>query len=245
MQLSREQLTILLIQIRDDTDTRIEELASFSHFCGVAVEQFRILNVFDTPDCSDYDLQDIDAVLVGGSSEASVLDPEGYPFVTAIQQLLLRCIEQQLPTFASCFGFQLAVLALGGKIVHQSRDFEMGTLAISLSEYAQEDVLFGSLPNPFMAVSVHRDSALSLPEGCVSLAFTKHCVHALKVSSAPFWASQFHPEVNRSILVQRLSQFREHYTQGDNHLQQVLTAAQETPHSNGLLKAFIDKVVLA
>ncbi|GAB1623404.1 hypothetical protein AAOGI_34540 [Agarivorans albus] len=47
------------------------------------------------------------------------------------------------------------------------------------------------------------------------------------------------------ILVLRLSQLSEHYTQGDNHLQQVLTAAQETPDSNGLLKAFIDKVVLA
>ncbi|WP_221074647.1 type 1 glutamine amidotransferase [Agarivorans aestuarii] len=245
MKLSREQLSILLIQIRDDTDTRIEELASFSHFCGIALEQIRVLNVFDKPKCGDFSLDNIDAVLVGGSSEASVLEPERYPFVSEIQQLLLRCIAQRLPTFASCFGFQLAVLALGGKIVHQARDFEMGTLAISLSEYAEEDVLFGSLPNPFMAVSVHRDSALSLPEGCVSLAFTKHCVHALKVSSAPFWASQFHPEVNRSILVQRLSQFREHYTQGDNHLQQVLTAAQETPHSNGLLKAFIDKVVLA
>ncbi|MGY5452193.1 type 1 glutamine amidotransferase [Agarivorans sp. MS3-6] len=241
---TRNQLSILLIQIRDDVDTRIEELASFSHFCGLPVEQFTVLNVFDTPHCENFAVEDFDAVLVGGSSEASVLQPERYPFVLDIQELLLRCIEKKIATFASCFGFQLAVLALGGEIHHQQQGFEMGTLPIKLSGSAASDRLFTDLPNPFMAVSVHRDSAWQVPDSCLALAYTEQCVHAFKHSKAPFWASQFHPEVNRSILVQRLTQFSRHYTKGSQHLQQLLAAVEETPHSNALLAKFIDRVVL-
>ncbi|WP_432468349.1 type 1 glutamine amidotransferase [Agarivorans sp. Z349TD_8] len=245
MNRSAEQLTILLIQIRDDLNTRIEELASFSHFCGVPAAQFRVLNVFEQAHFDERVLLDVDAVFVGGSSEASVLQPHRYPFVSAIQGLLLACIERQLPTFCSCFGFQLSVLALGGEIHHQSQGFEMGTLALHLHRAAAKDPLFKELPDPFLAVSVHRDSALCLPDCCQVLAYSEQCLHAFKHKRAPFWATQFHPEVNRSILVERLSQFKHQYTQGEQHLQQVLSRVQETPESNALLASFIQRVVLA
>ena len=52
-----------------------------------------------------------DALLVGGASEASVLEPENYPSVPHCINLLRHCIDVDFPVFASCFGFQLAVLA--------------------------------------------------------------------------------------------------------------------------------------
>jgi GMP synthase (glutamine-hydrolysing) len=94
-------------------------------------------------------------------------------------------------------------------------------------------------------VSVHRQYACEVPPGCDLLAFTDACVHALRVSNTPFWAFQFHPEVDRATLVERLTHYRDHYTEDATHLEQVLATAQETPESNGLMRKFVDRVLLA
>ena len=114
-----DQLKILLLQIRDSAQVRQEEHQSFAEYCGVTLDQIDILNVFDTPEFSLTVVDGYDALFVGGASEANVLKPELYPFVEQCQQLLRHCAENGKPVFASCFGFQLAVLALGGEILHR------------------------------------------------------------------------------------------------------------------------------
>jgi len=56
--------------------------------------------------------------------------------------------------------------------------------------------------------------------------------------------AQFHPEVDLQTLIDRLTLFKEKYTDGDGHLQEVLDSAQETPESNNLLRKFVDRVLL-
>jgi len=185
------------------------------------------------------------ALFVGGASDASVLEPERYPFVPAGIELLRHCLRSELPVFASCFGFQLAVLALDGEIVRDHAGYEMGTPAIQLTAAARTDPLFHDMPDPFPAVSVHKERAPALPEGCELLAFTAACPHAFRVTGKPFWAFQFHPEVDRATLVQRLTHFKAHYTDGDDHLQTVLDQAVPTPDSNALTRRFVERVLLA
>ncbi|MFT6915552.1 MAG: GMP synthase (glutamine-hydrolyzing) [Motiliproteus sp.] len=240
----RSRLRILLLQIRNDAATRHEELHSFARFSGLAVSQFRVLNLFDTPVFGTGVVQGFDALYVGGSSEASVMDAALYPFVDPAQALLRHCIAIRLPVFASCFGHQLAAQALGVEIVRDEQQFEMGTLPISLTAQARSDPLYRDVPDGFMAVSVHRERALTVPRGCTALAFTAACNHAFKVDAAPFWTTQFHPEVSKAILVKRLTIFKDKYTSGDDQLQQVLDSAVETPESNALLRTFVDRVLL-
>ena len=47
-----------------------------------------------------------------------------------------------------------------------------------------------------------------------------------------------------SMLVKRLTIFKDKYTDGDDHLQQVLDSAVETPESNALLRKFVDRVLI-
>lgn len=242
---NRADLRILLMQIRDEPKTRTEELESFALYCQLEVGQFGILNLFDTPDFDFTTVNDYDALFVGGSSEASVLDPEKYPFVIAAQGMMRYCIEHKIPVFASCFGHQLAVCALGGEITRDARDFEMGTLPVRLTAAASDDPLYRDTPDGFMAVSVHHERNRIAPDCCEVLAYTDACTHAFKVKGAPFWTTQFHPEVSKSILVERLTIFKDTYTDGDDHLQKVLDSAVETPESNGLLKKFVDRVLIA
>ncbi len=240
----RPKLRILLMQIRADAATRREELHSFAQFSGLSVDQFSVLNLFDTPVFDNDVLRGFDALYVGGSSEASVMEPEHYPFVGPAQALLRHCIDIRLPVFASCFGHQLAAKALGVEITRDQQQFEMGTLPISLTVDAGHDPLYRDTPDGFMAVAVHRERALSTPLGCTALAYTQACNHAFKVDSAPFWTTQFHPEVSKSILIKRLTIFKDRYTNGDGHLQEVLDNAVETPESNALLRKFVDRVLI-
>ncbi len=235
---------LLLMQIRQTPQTRDEEWRSFARFCGLAPSQIGILNLFDTPEFGPEVLEEYDGMLVGGSSEASVLEPENYPFIEPAMALLRHCIEVRLPVFCSCFGHQLAVRALGGRVIRDQADFEMGTPAIQLTEAAAHDPLYHDMPDGFAAVSVHRERATEVPAGCTLLAYTPPCIHAFKVDGAPFWTTQFHPEVDKPVLVERLTRFAHHYTDGDAHLQQVLSAARETPLSNDLLRRFVDRVVM-
>lgn len=241
----RSDLKVLLLQIRDNKQVREEELVSFGLYSGLSASQFDTLNVFDTPTFPITAADGYDALFVGGASEASVLEPETYTFVPPSIHLLQHCIAMGTPVFASCYGFQLAVLALGGAIIRDKTDYEMGTIPIELTSATQHDPVFQNTPNPFMAVSVHQERATRAPENCTELAFTDKCCHAFKVNKKPFWAFQFHPEVDKKILVERLTVFKDKYTDGDDHLSAVLDAAVDTPHSNQLLASFVDRVLLA
>lgn len=239
-----DDLRILLMQIRDTEQVKQEELASFVAYSGLRADQIDVLNVFDTPLFTGEVLHGYDSLFVGGASEASVMEPENYPFVESSVALMQYCLAGDIPVFASCFGFQLAALALGGRIVRDKSDYEMGTPRISITAAGRKDLLFHDCPDGFAAVSVHKERAPELPATCELLAETAACPHAFKVLEKPFWAFQFHPEVDRATLVERLTYYKEKYTDDDGHLQEVLDNALDTPESNGLVRKFVERVLL-
>jgi GMP synthase (glutamine-hydrolysing) len=241
----KEELKVLLLQIRRDQQVRREEHESFCDYSGLAQSQIDIHNVFDCPIFEPDIVDGYDALFVGGASDASVLEPDVYTFVPSSEKLLRACIDRGLPVFASCFGFQLVVTALGGTIVHTPENFEMGTVPISLRPEAKDDPVFRHVSDGFQAVSVHQPKTMTPPENCIELAYTAECCHSFKVIGKPFWAFQFHPEVDRARLVERLTFYKEKYTDDDGHLDEVLASAVETPESNGLVRNFVDRVLVA
>ena len=66
--MQREDLKILLLQIRDDTNVRKEELESFAKYSQLDVSQIDVLNVFDTPKFSTDVLNGYNALYVGAVS---------------------------------------------------------------------------------------------------------------------------------------------------------------------------------
>ena len=241
---AKKNLKILLLQIRDNRNVRVEEHQSFANFSKIEPHQIEILNVFETPSFKPNLIDNYDALYVGGASEANVLEPEKYPFIKNCIELLRYAAEISTPTFASCFGFQLAVLAFGGIILNKEKDYEMGTVKISLTDKAQSDLIFQGIQDRFPAVSVHRQYASKIPEPLETLAYTEQCVHSFKYKNKPLWAFQFHPEVDRDTLVKRLTIFSRHYTANAEHLKEVLGSAVETPESNILLGNFVERVLL-
>lgn len=239
---NRTNLNALLIQIRIDELVKKEELTSFALYTGINTNQFTIHDVFQKRLPTKEEIINFDVIFIGGASEASVSDPIKYPFVIGLIQFIKDCIEIKIPVFASCFGFQVTILALGGVIQKDEVNFEMGTYPITLSQDAYLDPVFKNIPNEFYAVSVHQEKCTELPANCTLLGYTKNCIHAFKIIDAPFWAFQFHPELNMKTLKERLSIYKEKYTEGNEQFNQVLSSLYETPHSNQLLRNFMSSL---
>ncbi len=246
MEKQRSNLKILYIQIRDDEITKGEELDEFARYSELEKEQFTVLNVFDTPDFAPGLADGFDGVFVGGSSDASVLEPEKYPFVKNSQHLLEYCLEKEIPVFASCFGFQVVVTALGGDIILDKENMEMGTYDIRLTEEAKKDLLLHDTPEVFSAISGHKERATKLPEGSIMLAYSELCpYHAIKIGEKPFYAFQFHPEVDGRDLVNRITRYMDRYLKGNEELELIRKSSSiPTSASNILIKKFVDRVIL-
>lgn len=241
---NRNELKILLMQIRKDLRIKKQERTAFATYAGITEEQLDVLDVFATPNFDESILTNYDALFIGGTSEANVLKPNENSFLPSAYKLINHCLDKNFPVFASCFGFQMAVMALDGEILHQEEGFEMGTIPISLTNEAKDDPLHYDQPNGFYAVSVHKQKAVELPENCIMLSYTDQCIHSFRVIDKPFWGFQFHPEVSKEHLVERLGIYQDQYTENADHFTKIINNAQDTPESAALVGKFVDRVLL-
>ncbi len=245
MTLSKSHLKILLLQIRDDEVTRREEFDEFVRYSQLQPEQFDVLDVFKTPEFEPHCIDGYSALFVGGSSDASVTQPDRYPFVESTNQLMTYCWQQSVPVFASCFGFQAAVAALGGKVIVDKERMEMGTYPMHLTQAAAQDLLFHDVPTGFWAVSGHKERADTMPPESVLLAFSDRCpYHAFKMQDKPFYGFQFHPELDKPDLTARITRYQHRYLDDSNELQKIVVSLQETPIANQLIQKFCDRILL-
>lgn len=228
-----------LLQARNGDDpSRDEERECFARQLGVAVEQVRQVDMLTSrPEPSLW--PDHDALLVGGSGEYSVLDD--HPAIQAWIDFLGETAERGHPTFASCFGFQMITLALGGQVAHDEENAEVGTFLVSLTSAARLDPLFRELPATFLAQEGHKDRATVLPAGVTHLASTPRApFQAMRVGDGPVYATQFHPELDWEDQRRRFLRYFTMYSDvfGLEDAQRMADDFKPTPHSCGLLGRF-------
>ena len=186
-----------------------------------------------------------DAMMVGGSGDFYV-SRRDLPRFEAFLGLLRKVVAIGHPTFASCFGYQSLVVALGGEIVFDGDNTEVGTFELSLTASGREDELFGGLPDRFDAQLGHKDRAVRHPDDVPNLASSAASPYqALRIPGQPIWASQFHPELDREANADR---FR-HYLAGYAHhlsaaeQNEVLSGFRDSAEASGLLRRFVDLVL--
>jgi GMP synthase (glutamine-hydrolysing) len=227
-----------LLQARDAGDpVREDERRSFADRLGVGIEAVDALDLLRADPFEAW-TDGVDAVLVGGSGAWSVRDEA--PWLDAFFDGLRRLAVADVPTFASCFGFQGLVVALGGE-VHRDARSEIGTHVVSLTARGRADPLFGDLPAAFTAQMGHKDSAVRLPQGVEHLARTDTCeFEAIRLVGRPLWATQFHPELtgddNKGRMVRYEALYREAI--GAERTREILDGHRPSPESNALLARF-------
>ncbi|HFB39369.1 MAG TPA: type 1 glutamine amidotransferase [Oceanithermus sp.] len=227
----------LLLQARNPEDPiRAEEPRQFAERLGVPRSAIATWDLLRGPPGAR-ELAGFDALLVGGSGEYDV-SKGNLPELEATLAFLRRVVEEGFPTFASCFGFQLLVAALGGEIVRDEAAAEVGTVRVCLTEEGRQDELFGALPSCFWVQAGHKDRAKRLPGGVLNLAYSEKApFQALRVPGRPTWATQFHPELDEEDTYRRFKRYAAVYAP-DLTEAEIRARLHPSPEANALLARF-------
>ena len=206
---------VLLISLRAPSDPMAaHERRCFAERADVPMERLLMHPMMDGP-VPRAALDSAHAVLFGGSGAWSVLDDT--PWIRAALDLMVEVVALQRPAYASCFGFQGLALALGGRVENDESRTELGATELTLTDAGAADPLFGALPRTFWGEQGHHDHVTRLPDGVELLATGRViAAQAFRVLGAPFWASQFHPELDSRTTVERFLHYLALYHDGSD-----------------------------
>ncbi len=230
----------VLVSLRDPNDPMAaQELRCFRETTGLG--ELVMVHAAVTP-LDDRLLDTTRAFFFGGSGAYSVLDT--HDWVRAMLDFLVRVVDAEVPAWASCFGFQGLALALGGEVNRDDARQELGAFPIDLTPEGAADPLFRHLPPTFDAQLGHHDHVDRLPSG-VTLLATGRAIRnqAFKVDGAPFWATQFHPELNKRTTTERWNYYRSHYADSPDAaaaIDRVMAESPDTLEVQAVMRRFAD-----
>lgn len=234
-----------LLQARNPGDpVREEERLSFAARLKVSPEQIIRHDLMAGPNTLDAVATGVDAVLVGGSGEYSIYHDT--PWIPSFVDLLAQLSHKSVPTFASCFGFQGLVMALGGTVEKDESRAEVGTFEVFVNDAGTEDLLFHDLPTRFNAQLGHKDHAIQWPDGTTCLAYSERCPYqALRVDGKPIYATQFHPELSHTDNLLRFQRYEDHYVQafGRERYDRMVEQFYASEEASSLLPRFVERVL--
>ncbi|OGH70057.1 MAG: hypothetical protein A3C90_02675 [Candidatus Magasanikbacteria bacterium RIFCSPHIGHO2_02_FULL_51_14] len=241
----KEDTKILLFQIRDDAAIAQHELKVVAENSGLAKTNFASVNVVSDTRPSLAELKGYDAVMIGGAGGYSVLDDQ--PFIPYLEDVVRFVRENDIPFLGICFGFQIAVQALGGAIIHDKEHMETGTFLMRRRKVSDSDPLIGDLPYEFSAACGRQDRATVLPVGAVNdITSERTPYNSLTFPGSKFFGVQFHPELwRKEDNVLRLRHYKEKYSLSDDEFQKQLALFHDAPESQFIIRNFVEKVVLA
>ncbi len=241
-------MSLLLLQARLATDPVLaEERQSFADVAGIEVEAISPWNLVELGAPSLREARRHNGLLVGGSGDFLVSEKD-MPYMEETLSFLVDVVDTGLPMFASCFGFQCLVQALGGRIVYDPDNAEVGTFDVTLTEHGIEDPLMGLLPRVFPAQLGRKDRAERLPPDVINLATSEACPsQALRIPDKPIWASQFHPELTEATNRGRFYNYLKNYqtVMAPGALRDIARSFRASPDTPHLLSGFVRTVGLA
>ena len=140
---------------------------------------------------------DIDGVVFTGagvywSADASEAAPA--------RKVMETAFSHQLPVFGSCYGMQLGVAVLGGRMQANPAGPEIAIARdIQINDEGQSHLLYHHKPHRFDALCMHRDDVLDIGAQLCVLSSNAHCAVQAVAATAPdicFWGVQYHPELH-------------------------------------------------
>lgn len=141
-------------------------------------------------------LSDFDGVMIPGSP-LHVYDPT--PAVTRQIDFARAAFAAHVPVWGSCWGLQLAAVALGGSVRRNPRGRELPIArAITVTEVGRTNAVLASRPAVFDALCSHLDEIETLPPHSQVLATNEvSAVQAIATKTeggGSFYGTQYHPE---------------------------------------------------
>ncbi len=201
-----KQLKYILLQARKEYDPMIKhEAKCFQKTLRCDKKSIKIIDLIRGP-IKKTDFLKSDAVMIGGSGDFSIA--KGGEWMEKVLDVMNYLYEQSKITFASCWGFQAMAKARGGHVVHDLKRAELGTILIHLTEEGKKDNIFKKLPDSFFCQMGHEDIVDKLPPEAILLASSKKVKNeAFCFKKKPIYCTQFHPELNKNDLKERMQTY--------------------------------------
>lgn len=193
-------------------------------------------------------LRGFDAVILGGSGEFDLNggraenDPgriEAVILKDRIQSLVEYLLKTDFPTLGVCFGHQLIGDIQGGQVVNDSAQKKIGSHAVSLTTEGQNDRLFGSLHQPFIAQYGHKDSLTNAPAGSTVIATGPACRFSALRYGQNVYTVQFHPELTAADVLWRLENSPGYLPEGVT----ATSLVNESPEASTIIGKFVAEIV--
>jgi GMP synthase (glutamine-hydrolysing) len=235
----------MLLQVRNQDDPmREHEIGCFERCFRLEQGQVEVLDLLKGPP-SIREIEAVDIVLLGGSGDYSVVT--GGDWFLAAREMMLGLYEMSKPTFASGWGFQAMSMALGGHVVTDRTRAEVGVTWMNLTPEGEADPVFGGLDPRFQALSGHEDIVTEIPASATLLASSDTVRNqAFTFPGKPIYCTQFHPELDRAGLIARLAKYPAYVRlAGAETLEELAAITPETPHTEDLLRRFLDVAMAA
>lgn len=233
---------LLLQGRRLDDPMRLHEIECFSRAVGAGNVEIKALDlVRDRPTIDQIAAHDV--VFVGGSGDYSIVDDQ--PWTDDVLATMQALYDHQIPTLASCWGFQTMARALGGQVVTDMARAELGTFPVELTGAALADPLFSHCDSPLLVQLGHQDIVTRLPTDAIQLASSSLVENqAFCFPDRPIYCTQFHPELTRSDLRQRCRAYPEYVEKiAGVPVDAFLDQCRDTPQANSLIRRFVGMVL--
>ncbi|MEO2032402.1 MAG: type 1 glutamine amidotransferase [Planctomycetaceae bacterium] len=233
-------LRILLVQVRNPDDPmKTQEVECFRAALQCDRSQIEVFDLTRGTVFTTTRLRHSDLVVIGGSGDYSVA--EGGPWWASAAENMVMLHDISKPVFASCWGFQAMARALGGEVVTDLSRAEVGTIQVSPTPEARQDPVFREVPVVMDVQSGHQDIVESLPADAVCLASSDRVTNqALMFRGKPIYATQFHPELTRRALIERIRTYPQYVENiAGVTIDEFTDQCRETPDSMQLLRRFV------
>jgi GMP synthase (glutamine-hydrolysing) len=147
-------------------------------------------------------LGDFDGVMLTGSPLSVCDQTQAVRHQIDLARAVFAC---GMPVWGSCYGLQLATVALGGVVRRNPNGREIGVArAIAMTELGLGHPLLCGRRSVFDALCSHEDEVETLPPGATVLAGNdKSAVQAMAVpipAGGEFFGTQYHPELDLAVV---------------------------------------------
>lgn len=172
-------------------------------------------------------------VIIGGAS-GNLYDPEPWmERLVAFTKVLLE--REQVNIFGLCFGHQVVVTALGGKVQKNPKGRELGVYTVELTPAGKQHPLFKGIDRQFNICESHGDAVTQLPtlRKAEVLAANSNSVQALSVKSPTCVATvQFHPDASANTIAavvnaRREAMINEGLAKDDKDIEKIISDIQK------------------
>lgn len=143
------------------------------------------------------ELASVLSIIITGSA-ANVTSPEDWTYAGA--DYLRAARRSGVPMLGVCYGHQLIAWTFGGAVDFHAHGREIGTVDISSSGQAENDILFGMMPRQFKAQVSHQQTVTELPAGAIHLAGNPFEPNQAFRLGENIWGVQFQLEFTAEIV---------------------------------------------